>query len=145
MKKQKYWIAVVSKDHVLRGVAGGFIQVCHGKQAPLKRISVDDWVIYYSPKQSMQGDEKCQSFTAIGQATSDSVYQFEMSPDFIPFRRDVAFKDCQEISILPLIDQLGFIVDKKHWGYPFRYGILEINESDFQLIASKMLGNERQG
>ena len=34
----RYWIAVASADHVARGVAGGFMQVCHGKRAPLARI-----------------------------------------------------------------------------------------------------------
>lgn len=28
----KYWIGTVSQEHVLRGVAGGFCQVCHGKR-----------------------------------------------------------------------------------------------------------------
>ena len=36
MNSTKYWIATISKEHTLRGVAGGFMQVCHGKQAPLK-------------------------------------------------------------------------------------------------------------
>ncbi len=27
------WIAVASADHVRRGLAGGFMQVCHGKAA----------------------------------------------------------------------------------------------------------------
>jgi hypothetical protein len=32
------WIAVASADHVGRGRAPGFMQVCHGKAAPLRRI-----------------------------------------------------------------------------------------------------------
>ncbi len=35
----KYWIGTVSQEHVLRGVAGGFCQVCHGKAAPLNAAS----------------------------------------------------------------------------------------------------------
>lgn len=34
----KFWIGTVSKEHVMKGVAGGFCQVCHGKQAPLNRM-----------------------------------------------------------------------------------------------------------
>ena len=34
----RFWIGVVSKEHVLRGVEGGFCQVCHGKKAPLNRM-----------------------------------------------------------------------------------------------------------
>ena len=46
----KYWIIVASKDHLQRGLAGGFIQANHGKAAPLKRMHVGDWVLFYSPK-----------------------------------------------------------------------------------------------
>lgn len=139
MTTTKYWIAVVSKDHTSRGVAGGFMQVCHGKESPLKRIKKDDWIVVYSPKQTMEGDVKCQSFTAIGQATDDLVYQHRMSDDFLPFRRNIKFIKCKETSILPLIDELDFIQNKKSWGFPFRFGFFEIKENDFNLLASKML------
>jgi len=138
MEKQRYWIAVVSKEHTQRGTSGGFMQVCHGKQAPLKRMKQNDWLIVYSPKESMNGDIKCQAFTAIGQTTDENVYQFAMSRDFIPFRRNIKFYDCQETSILPLIDKLNFIKNKSRWGYAFRFGFLEIGEHDFNLITATM-------
>lgn len=139
MTHQKYFIAVVSKEHTLRGVEGGFMQVCHGKQAPLKRMKKDDWVIFYSSKQTMNGIEKCQAFTAIGRAEDDLVFPFQMSSNFIPFRRKVKFYPCSEVSILPLIEELEFIPNKKTWGFPFRFGFLEIREHDFDIISSKML------
>lgn len=142
--KTRYWIAVISKDHAMRGVAGGFTQVCHGKQAPLKRLSEKDWVIIYSPKLSMTGTEKCQAFTAIGQVSDEAVYQFQMTEDFVPFRRNINFYDCIETSIVPLIDELEFISNKKAWGYPFRFGFLEIQEPDFNCIMSKMLQHEHK-
>lgn len=143
MSSVHYWMAVISKEHVQRGVAGGFVQVCHGKEAPLKRMNPNDWLIIYSPKLQMEGTEKCQTFTAIGQVKDDQVYPFQMSPGFIPFRRNIEFISCQEIPILPLIPQLGFIQDKKKWGYPFRFGFFQIQEADFHLIASNMLNHER--
>ncbi len=142
MEKQKYWIAVVSKEHTMRGVAGNFMQVCHGKQAPLKRMKPNDWMLVYSPKLSMEGDVKCQSFTAIGQAMDEDVYQFQMTPTFNPFRRNIKFYECEETSILPLINDLEFIQNKKSWGFPFRFGFFEINEADFNLIMSNMFKNE---
>jgi len=42
----RYWIVVVSKDHLERGVAGSFMQVNHGKEAPLKRLQKGDWVVF---------------------------------------------------------------------------------------------------
>ena len=43
MKNKKFWIGVVAKNNVLKGVKGGFIQLCHGKRAPLARIGKDDF------------------------------------------------------------------------------------------------------
>jgi predicted RNA-binding protein len=142
MRPTKYWIAVVSKDHLALGIAGGFMQVNHGKEAPLKRLQQNDWVAFYSPKITMDGTEKLQAFTAMGQAADEKVYSFEMTETFIPFRRNIKFYDCKEISILPLIPQLEFIQDKRRWGYPFRYGFFEIQEKDFMLIKSQMLPHE---
>ena len=41
----KYWIAVASAEHARRGKAG-FIQVNHGKKAPLQRVRAGDGVAY---------------------------------------------------------------------------------------------------
>lgn len=135
----KYWITVVSKDHLQRGVAGGFIQANHGKAAPLKKVKPGDWVIFYSPKLSMNGDEKLQAFTAIGQAIDDEVYQHQMSESFIPYRRNIEFHECTETPIIPLIHDLEFIPNKSSWAYPFRFGFFEINKHDFNLLKEKLL------
>ncbi|HTE02246.1 MAG TPA: EVE domain-containing protein [Mucilaginibacter sp.] len=139
MDQQRYWITVVSKDHLQRGVAGGFMQANHGKQGPLKRIKEGDWVIFYSPKLTMNGDEKLQAFTTIGQASDDNIYQHKMSEDFIPYRRNIKFHDCREIPIAHLINDLEFIPNKQSWGYPFRFGFFEIGEHDFKLLKEKLL------
>ncbi len=135
----RYWIAVVSREHVMKGAEGGFAQAGHGKSAPLKKMKKDDWLIYYSSKISMNSEDKCQGFTAIGIVKEDKIYKVEMSEDFVPNRRDVDYKKSKEVSIIPLIDKLSFIKDKKHWGYYFRFGILEITEGDFRLISDLML------
>lgn len=123
----------------MRGVTGGFVQINHGKQAPLKRMKKSDYLIVYSSKITMEGNEKCQAFTAIGQVKDDEVYQFQMTENFKPFRRNIEFLKCRESSIIPLINDLEFIPNKKSWGYPFRFGFFEIKENDFNLISFKML------
>ncbi|WP_045495426.1 EVE domain-containing protein [Chryseobacterium sp. StRB126] len=135
----RYWMASVSKEHTERGVEGNFIQVCHGKKAPLQRMKKGDYIIVYSSKIKMNSSEKLQNFTAIGKVMDEEVYSFQMTETFNPFRRDIEFYDCKECSIIPLIGQLDFIENKKFWGYPFRYGHFEISEKDFNLIASKMI------
>lgn len=142
MNTTRYWIAAVSREHAERGVQGGFIQVCHGKQTPLKRMKKGDFLLVYSSKVSMQGNDKCQAFTAVGQVSGDDVYDFQMTEDFKPFRRNIEFLECEEVPLIPLIGDLEFIVNKKSWGYPFRFGFFEIKKNDFDRITSNMLKNE---
>ncbi|MEJ2544248.1 MAG: EVE domain-containing protein [Calditrichaceae bacterium] len=138
MRAQKYWIIVASKDHVEQGIAEGIAQACHGKSSPLLRMQKGDYVIYYSAKEQFGETVKCQQFTAIGQVKDDQVYQYQLQEDFCPHRRNIEFIPNKDISILPLIDQLHFIRNKKNWGYPFRWGILEIDKHDFELISKEM-------
>lgn len=140
IKQPRYWVGVASQDHVARGVAGGFCQLCHGKAAPLKRMAPGDWMVYYSPKVRLDGVELCQEFTAIGEVVGSNVYVFEMAPRFAPFRRDIHFLDSQATPIRPLVEKLSFIRDPKRWGYVFRFGHFEMSREDFELIASQMLG-----
>ncbi|TGD57950.1 EVE domain-containing protein [Flavobacterium humi] len=142
MSAARYWVAAISKTHTQRGVEGGFIQVCHGKPGPLKRMKKGDFLLVYSSKITMEGSEKCQAFTAVGKIKDDEIYPFQMTEGFRPFRRNVTFLDSTETSILPLIENLEFITDKKSWGYPFRFGFFEISQNDFIFIASKMSKDE---
>jgi len=102
----------------------------------------EDFVIYYSGKQTLGKEDKCQEFTALGKVMDDEVYQFQVTEDFCPSRRNIEFLPSKEVSILPLINDLDFIQNKKSWGYPFRFGFFEINQHDFDLISSKMLQHQ---
>jgi hypothetical protein len=135
----KYWIVVVSKDHMARGVEGGFMQANHGKEGPLKRMGVNDGVIFYSPKQTFAGKEPLQAFTAIGEVADDKIYQHKMAENFIPYRRNINYQKCKDTPIAPLINDLDFITNKTSWGYQFRFGLFEIPERDFNLICGKMV------
>ena len=88
-ERTRYWIIVASKDHVKAGKAEGIAQACHGKASPLKRMHRNDMVIYYSGKQTMGKPEPCQEFTAIGKVMDDEPYQFQVSEDFCPARRNM--------------------------------------------------------
>jgi EVE domain len=138
MDQQCYWIGVASRDHVLKGVAGGFCQLCHGKSRPLRRLSPGDWLVYYSPRTAMTGGDRVQAFTAIGTILPGNPYAFDMGNGFVPDRRDVSFLDAQEVPIRSLLDDLSFIKNKKSWGYVFRFGLIEIPAVDFQRIAEAM-------
>jgi len=133
-----YWIGVVSRSHVQIGVKGGFVQLNHGKKAPLQRLKAGDMLAMYSPRESYPDGPALQAFTAIGTIKSGDVYQVEMSSEFKPYRVDVEFANCKDAPVKPLIEQLSFIRSKTNWGAVFRFGYIKVPEADFALIADAM-------
>ena len=138
MGERKYWIGVVSKDHVERAATGGFAQVNHGKAGPLERMRAGDGFAYYSPRASYPDGAPLQAFTAIGRVRSGAVYQAEGDGGFRLFRLDVDFLAAAPAPVKPLVPTLSFIRSKTHWGGAFRYGIVRIPATDFALIAAAM-------
>jgi hypothetical protein len=132
------WIAVVCAEHVARGKAGGFMQVCHGKVGPLKRIQGGDVVVYYSPTIGMGGRDKLQTFTAIGVVRAGEPYPFDMGGGFMPYRKDVDWWPAEQVPIQPLLEQLDFSSGVQNWGAPLRFGLFAISEHDRQVIARAM-------
>lgn len=141
MVPRNNWIAVACAAHARRGCAvpeQGYMQVCHGKCAPLQRIAPGDRVAYYSPTVTMGGKDKLQCFVSIGMVQAGAPYAFDMGGGFVPFRRDVAFVCANEASILPLLDALEFVEDRSRWGYKFRFGLFKVSDHDMALIAAAM-------
>lgn len=135
---QKFWIGVASADHVARGRTDGFMQVCHGKAAPLYRITPGDGVVYYSPSQVFRAADGLQSFTAIGFARDHAPYLVDMGQGFTPFRRDVTWVKSVPCLIRPLLNQLDLTRGLRNWGYGFRFGLLAIAAADFATIGAAM-------
>lgn len=133
-----HWIAVASAEHVRRGRGEGFMQVSHGKAAPLKRIKPGDRVVYYSPTAILGKKDGLQSFTAIGTVKDREPYLFDMGNGFKPYRRDVRWAKGKETPIRPLLEKLEFTAGKPNWGYQLRFGLFPISAKDFRLIAKAM-------
>jgi hypothetical protein len=106
----RYWINTVARERVPEGVSA--------KDVRLKQLTKGDVVIFYSPKRD-------RKFVAIGTIANDG-------------DRAVNLLRCDEASIHPLIDQLGFIRNKTSWGLPFRRGLFHVDESDGRTIAIAM-------
>lgn len=138
------WIAVASAEHSRRGrdactdKGHGFMQVCHGKRAPLARVQPGDRVAYYAPTVTMGGKDKLQSFVSIGIVHSADPYAFDMGGGFVPYRKDVQYLKAHETPIAPLLDNFEFVQDRQRWGYQFRFGLFKINDHDMLLIANAM-------
>lgn len=135
------WIAVASAEHARRGCAlpqQGFMQVCHGKCAPLKRVQPGDRVAYYAPTVTLGGKDRLQSFVSIGLVQPGVPYAFDMGGGFVPFRRDVVYVPAQEAAITPLLDNFEFVQDRTRWGYSFRFGLFKVSDAYMRLIANAM-------
>jgi len=132
------WIAVASAAHVRIGRESGFMQVNHGKAAPLRRVKPGDGIAYYSPSTILGEKDGLQSFTAIGTVRDGEPYQGEMGGGFTPFRRDVDWAKAGEAPIKPLLDRLDFTAGNANWGYQLRFGLFPVSDRDFLLIADAM-------
>jgi hypothetical protein len=135
---RKHWIAVASAEHVALGRAQGFMQVGHGKEAPLHRLRRGDRVAYYSPVRVFGARDAYQSFTAIGTVRDERVYQADMAGGFQPLRRNVDWLPGQPAPIRPLLGELSFTRGTPNWGQVFRYGLFRVDEADFACIAQAM-------
>ncbi len=115
----------------------GFMQVGHGKLAPLKRVQPGDRVAYYSPTRTLGAKDGFQSFVSIGIVQPGEPYAFDMG-GFVPYRRNVKYLKAKEASILPLLDDFEFVENRSRWGYKFRFGLFTVSDHDMRLIAQAM-------
>ena len=138
-RNEKSWIAVASAEHVRTGVAAGFMQVCHGKAQPLRRMKAGDRVAYYSPTTVFRGGDRLQAFTAIGRVADDAPYRAVADA---PFRRQVAWAQAQPAPIAPLLDDLAFTAGRRNWGFLMRFGLFEVATADLDRIAAAMQASQ---
>ena len=142
MEKPKYWLSVVSKEHILNGIKNKWIMVCHGKERPLKRMKEGDWLINYSPTEKYGDKKPYQCFTGFGQITDGKTFQHQMDDSFHPFGMKIDWKPSNDISVRPYLKSLKFITNPKQWGFKFRLGHFEIPKKDFLLLTQDMHKNE---
>ena len=138
---RRNWIAVACAQHARRGCAtpgAGYMQVCHGKVAPLQRIRPGDRVAYYAPTVTMGGKDRLQAFVSIGIVLPGAPYAFDMGGGVVPSRRDVAYVPAREAAIAPLLAALEFVDDRQRWGSTCRFGLFAVSDHDMRLIAQAM-------
>ena len=133
----RYWLGVVSREHVRRGVELGIAQIGHGVRGGLARMAAGDWLVYYSPRENLTTDRPVQAFTAIGRLADEEIWQADEG-DFTPWRRRVEYApDAVDAPVRPLVGELE-LTRAPSWGYQLRRGLLELEEADFRAIAGAM-------
>lgn len=130
----KYWLAVISLDHAKIAAGSSFLQVCHGKIAPLRRTSAEDQFFIYSPKTGMGRGESIMSITYRGSFDDEHIYQVEQSPDFFPYRKKVTFDYSFKPVPIHSIPGMEFTA-KSNWGLMMRRGFIELSAADAARIS----------
>jgi hypothetical protein len=138
VRAPRYWVGVASREHALAGARGGFCQVCHGKQAPLARMSRGDGMVYYSPRERFDADVPCRAFTTLGRVADDAPYRFDMGGGFAPHRRNVESLVARDVPFTRVRERLEFVRASPSVGLLFRRGHFEISAGDFFVIAREM-------
>jgi hypothetical protein len=134
----RFWVGIASLAHVLAAVRGGFCQLNHGKEAPVRRLQTGDRIVFYSPRERTEGGESLQAFTAAGRIVDEVPYQVEQSKDFRPFRRKTEYLKGKDAPIHPLLEELSFTKGRSNWGAAFRRGVFQMKREDYVKIAIAM-------
>jgi len=133
-----FWVGIASREHVLAAVRGGFCQLNHGRESPVRRLQMGDCIIFYSPTEHIERGEALGAFTAVGRIVDEAAYQVEQSHDFRPFRRKTRYFKCRDAPIHPILEELSFTKGLNNWGITFRRGVFQINREDYMKITTAM-------
>jgi hypothetical protein len=139
MSEPRFWIGVASAEHCRRGVAGGFVQLGHGKSAPIRALSPGDGIVLYAPREGMREGPVVRAFVGVGIVEDGEPYSADMGGGFVPTRRAVRWdRRAADALIQPLLGQLSFSEDRPNWGLVLRRGALIVTREDFALICTTM-------
>ena len=117
----------------------GFLQVCHGKAAPLRKTSAGDEVFIYCPRTGMGEGAVLKRVEYRCVIANDMVYQVEQAPGFLPFRKDVRFDT--GFQGIPIGDVRGMeLTANPHWGILARRGFFEFGAHDATLLRRAVPG-----
>lgn len=140
----QFWISVTSKDHVLAGMTGGYIQAHGDKAGQLHLLDRDDVIFFYSPGTLFRRGEILQAFTAVARVTDEKPQAVAMSGQAKtlgkpqPWRRTLSPLPCDEAPALGLVPELEFITDKENWATAMGRSLFAIGEADARRIAAAM-------
>ncbi|MFV7443289.1 EVE domain-containing protein [Acinetobacter pittii] len=131
----KSWIAVISYEHALIASKLGILQVCHGKKGPLIATHAGDEVFIYCPRTEMRAGKELKLIAFRCSFINNDIYQFEQTPEFKPFRKDVIFDHA--FVPKPIKDIKGLeLTSNPNWGMLARRGFFEISQHDATLIKN---------
>jgi len=132
------WIAVAWDEHLRLGRSNGFMQVSHGKSAPLRRVEPGDRVVFYSPTDAFRGKDKLQSFTAIGVVKEGRSISSRHGRRILPVPSGCHLANGRGDTDPDACRAAGVHEGNRNWGYQLRSGLAEISELDMLRIVRAM-------
>ena len=132
------WIGVAAASHVRVGREQGFVMFAHGKHSAVKQLRTGDWFAYYSPTETLGGNDPVRRFTGIGTIPAGEPQPTQMMGDGTAWMRSADYLAAAEADIYPLLPQLGFVSNPSHWGMYFRKSLFTVDAADFSIIADAM-------
>lgn len=133
----RYWIGVVSGDHVDHAVETGICAFSKGAKSALVKLNEGDRFAFYSPKTGFMSGDPVQCFTALGTVIDPTPFQATWEGvEFWAAR--AAYASVTPASVRPLLDRLSFVTNKDKWGMAFRRGQFEVNAADFAAIETAL-------
>lgn len=136
---RKYWIGVAHLKQAKAAEGAGFVAFSHGRESAVRKVSPGDRVIYYSPKTDFEGTA-VQAFVALATVMGEPEQRQMPNTDFTPWTRAAEFTTVSEVPVKPMLEDLTFVTNPRHWGMAFRRSLFEITEGDFILISNAMRG-----
>ncbi len=132
-----YLIGVIHAAQMEIAKSKGIVAFSKGREAAVRNLDIGDRVLFYSPKSDFDG-EPVRAFTAHATVTGEAPYEIEFMAGARGFVRDAKFDEVREVPVKPMLEELSFIKNPKHWGMAFRMGKFSIPEGDYRLIANAM-------
>lgn len=141
----RFWLAVANDFNcqVLSNMGHPFYALsgCGSKLA--NHLEVGDLLILY---RANRDSGFIGMFEATGNAVNSAVRLQGSARPFdvkIPWR-PVTLCESIPVSVRPLVEQLGFIKNKKNYGMSFRSNLRQISEQDLRLIGALVRKNARE-
>ncbi len=142
MTIESAWLAVVSAEHTHLAVAGGFVQLNHGKRPGVARLHRGDGFVIYSPTDRYGDKTPLRAFTALGTVADDTPYQaapMSMGPrgTIAPWRRHITFAPVTPIPLTDITTQLH-LTTQPNWGHQLRRGLVPLTPEDFAVLQTAL-------
>ena len=136
---RQYWVSKAAQEHVNVVRDKNYTQINMGPRAPLEKMNIGDWILYYSPTiYYEQEDPISEQFTGISCVTDKRIYpQGGQFPD--RWRRNVEFFNCAPMHAHKFIGKVNFLPIEEDWKAILEQPVFQIEQQDFITIAKTIL------